>query len=184
MNKLRKNSGLYQFLESKGVLDQGKEKIDAAKKEYRRLYQSTYKKRYREKVCEHTVSFKPIEEKRISQLAREHGMKSAEYVRQSALAYAEKRYLVPRTESIVRVHQQVALMRTQIARVSEKSGFFQRDKSESIEQLLFSLENEIRSSLLNPKDIEAAIKDFMQSHPEDFRNLMKKIMSNDREVHG
>jgi hypothetical protein len=133
VRKVKRNTGLYRFLEAEGYLAKGPEDIAAGKKIYRRTYLKLYKSQYRQKTIEPTVACKPIEERILKGNAKDHGMKVAEFIKLAALSYSQKVFLMPRLELIYEVKQNLIYTRSQIERVrQEKKSFLAKSKDERI----------------------------------------------------
>lgn len=172
---MRKDTGVYAYLEANRLLDKGPEAIKAGKIAYRKEYLKLHKTQYRKRIKGHTISLKPIEEKSISLLAKAHGMKVAEYLRQSSLAYSNKQYLVPRIEAIHQIQQSIVYLRTQIQRIGdERPRLFTLSKEERIEKLLLTLEDEVKTALHTPRDLENEIITTLKTRP-GFIEVLKKI---------
>ena len=168
---------MYRYLEAHGLLDKDSETIKEGKARYRKEYLTNHKRNYRTRTTSHTIACKPIEEKTLSLAAREHGMSTPEYVRMAALAYSEKKYLVPQSEALVQLKQELIFLRTQISRISnEKRGLFQRDRSEQIETLLESFAVTLRVTFQEPRDLEATIRETVSIRPS-FLNVLKTIIT-------
>ena len=175
---------MFRYLEAQGLLDKDTETIRAGKAHYRREYLTHHKQAYRKRTMSHTITCKPIEEKVFSVAAREHGMSVAEYVRMAALAYTGKKFLVPRSDALVELKQQLIFLRTQIARLgNEKQGLFRRDRSEQIETLLESFAFTFRTAFQEPKDLEAVIRETVSTSPEFLNVLQAILISHDYQVH-
>src|SRR5438046_2043646 len=94
--KLKHTSKLYQFLEQEGVLSNGTDAdIQAAKKEYRRLYQAAWRNAKRKANCEITVTLNQQELRTISIASQKHHRAKSRYIREAAIAYTTKTFVVP-----------------------------------------------------------------------------------------
>jgi enamine deaminase RidA (YjgF/YER057c/UK114 family) len=183
MNRLRKNNGMYRYLEAQGLLDKGIDEIKAGKAQYRKEYLTNHKRNYRKRTTSHTITCTPIEERALSLAAYEYGMTIAEYVRMSALAYAAKKYLVPQSDALVKLRQELVFLRSQVARVgTEKRGLFGRDRSEQIEQLLETIASTVKTAFQEPKELEAVIRTTIVTEPEFLKVLETILASHDYKV--
>jgi hypothetical protein len=154
---------MYRYLEAHGLLDQGPEKLAEGKIAYRRDYLKRHKQAYRKRTVSHVITCNPLDERMLAHAAQEHGMRVSEYVRMAALAYGQKKYLVPRIEVLYDVQQQLLFLRSRIERVAtEKRGLFQKDRSEVIEGLLKSFEGAMKEAFIEPLDVETVLRSMLQ----------------------
>lgn len=176
MRKMKRNTGLYKYLLEHNLFEQGEEAIGLGKKEYRKQYLKLHKQEHRRKNTEHTISFTPIEEKLLARAALEHNMPVPTYLRLSAIAYTNKKYLAPRLQVAHSVLQNVQLARTQIERIrQEKKAIFGRSKEEKIEALLISIEEMVRNSFKEPPDLETLVFEAKKSNLP-LADRLKKIL--------
>ena len=109
MNKSNKHiGGMWDYLESSGVLEKGtEEEIKAAKKAYRKEYYLKYKRSQRLQKPEFTVNFsnEKGEYSIIQNAAKRHKMTVTAFIQASSLAYLNRRYLVPNQDQIASLEQ-------------------------------------------------------------------------------
>lgn len=111
MRRLKKKSGLYNYLASCGVLEHGtEEEITNRRKEYRKEYKKRWRKKYRKERKEYTPAFSLTEVKLIREEARRHRMSPTKYIRTSALAYIDRVYIIPNDMEVRRIAQILAMM--------------------------------------------------------------------------
>src|SRR5688572_29633808 len=110
MNRQR-NSGMWEYLESVGILEKGTdEEIKIAKKAYRKIYLSQYKKQQRSRKPEFAVNFshENREYSRVKQAAKRHKMPITGFIRSAVLGYIESRYVVPDALQVAKLEQSLA----------------------------------------------------------------------------
>src|ERR1700689_2865511 len=108
MRRPKANSGLWNYLNSVGVLDGGSdEQIKAAKKKWRKDYLLNYKKKQRADKPECTVSFSKDsgEFERVMLAAKTHNLKLTTFIRAATLGYMNQMYLVPNKFQIAKLEQ-------------------------------------------------------------------------------
>src|SRR5438128_2635246 len=101
-------SGMWQYLESVGVLEKGtEEQIKAAKKAYRKKYFLLYKQKQRSTKPEYTVHFSKEngEHDRVTLAAKRHNMKVTSFLRAATLGYLQRTYVVPNRMQVARLEQ-------------------------------------------------------------------------------
>lgn len=185
MRKMKTSTPMYAFLQAGGYFEKGPEYVKLGKKLYRRQYLREHKKLYREKNAEHTIFCKPSDEHILSVAAKTHRMKTPEFIRLAALSYCQKKFLVPRLEAVYQLQQNIVYARTQIERIrSEKQGFFAKNKNERVEELLQSIEMNVRKLFSQPEDLEQEIRDVLKRQPEYLKVLQTILSEYDSEING
>jgi hypothetical protein len=150
------NSGIWEYLDSVGVLEKGSdEEIKAAKKAYRKKYFLAYKQKQRVNKPEYTINFKKEngEHERIFLAAKKHRMTVTSFIRSSALAYLTQTFLVPNREQVARLEQLLSECLNEVkAIVSGREKYFwqRQDKLDQIEKRIQKLEGEINEIFRNP----------------------------------
>ncbi len=152
----RNKSKIWQFLESSGVLEKGNEsEIKAVRREYRKKYYLEYKRKAREEKPEYTIllSKKNGEYDRIKLAAKRHKRTITRFIRESALAYIEQRFLVPDPIRIAEVEILLSDCLNEIKTIirPREKYFWERDQRlEEIEKRIERLEKQIDETLRNP----------------------------------
>ncbi len=155
----RKNSEMWEYLESVGVLENGTDmEIKSAKKAYRKIYLLKYKRKQRENKPEYTVNFsdRKGELSRVQTSAKRHKMTVTGFIRSAVLAYIAKRYIVPDTLQVAQLEQYLSdcLNEVQnISRLKEKYTWDRENKYTAIEKRIEKLEAEIHSLFRNPSEV-------------------------------
>lgn len=174
MRKINTSTDLYKFLEQGNYLDTP-ERRKLGTKLFRKSYLLQKKKIYRLTCKEHTIICTPKVEKIFRTAAAEHNMKIAPFIRQAAISYCAKQYIVPRTEAIFKIEQQIIYTRTQIERIGrEKQGLF-RSKTDKIESILENLESLVKSTFHQPADLEVLVVQALQNNPA-FKERLKQLL--------
>ena len=157
MNKSNKHiGGMWEYLESSGVLEKGtEEEIKATKKAYRKEYYLKYKRSQRLQKPEFTVNFSNDkgEYSIIQNAAKRHKMTVTAFIQASSLAYLNRRYLVPNQDQIASLEQILSQCLNEIqsiVQVREKYHWEREQKFEAIEKRIEKLETEIDQIFRNP----------------------------------
>src|SRR3989304_3505357 len=101
--RIRKNTSLWAYLDFTGVLEKGTDaEIKQAKKQYWKKYFHEYKQNRRKDIPEYPIglSKKNGEYTKVKNEAKRHKLTITSFLKQSALAYMEKRFLIPDREQI------------------------------------------------------------------------------------
>ena len=147
---------MWEYLEPSGVLENGTdEEIKAAKKAYRKEYYLKYKRTQRLQKPEFTVNFsnEKGEYSSIQQAAKRHKMTVTAFIHASALAYLNRRYLVPNQDQVASLEQILSQCLNEIqsiVQVREKYHWEREQKFEAIEKRIEKLETEITQIFRNP----------------------------------
>ncbi|MEM6342695.1 MAG: hypothetical protein AAF927_02400 [Bacteroidota bacterium] len=112
---IRRNTGMWEYLEQSGVLESGNEDaIAAVKKEYQRKYQREYRKKKRKERPEVTLTLSKADWLELTHSAQQHHYSLPAFIKQAALAYLKQTFLVPDREPVSRLEQRLRLCQTDI----------------------------------------------------------------------
>ncbi len=147
--RTRKNTHLYAYLESTGILEKGTDaEIKAEKRKYKKMYLLGFMKRYRNERNEYTIIFpKQAEEnKQLQKAAKGHRLSVTAFIKQAAIAYLNKTFLVTDKEQVNRME----LMLSQfLNEVRQRKNL----PYSEIEKRIESIEIKIDSMLRHPQEI-------------------------------
>jgi len=184
----RTNSGLWEYLESLGILERGTdEEIKAAKKAYRKEYLLKYKQKQRSRKPEFTVSFpnEKGEYNRVEYAARNHKMTITAFIRAATIAYISKTFIVPDRGQIARIEQMLAQFLNEIKTIiwQKERFYWQREqKYEAIEKRITKLEEEIELFIRQPLPIDEFVKKAISKDPTLKEQILNIIdLSNDHQ---
>jgi uncharacterized protein (DUF1778 family) len=163
--KLKVSSGLYSYLHASGVLNTGNENaIALARKEYWRNYKKVWRKEKRKKEKEITISLNTEELKVITQSAKIHQRNVTAFIKESAFAYINKRYIVPSQETVHSIRQLLAMLYNQIEQLLDENKL-QSELGNELKQKITELERFILPVLFNPKIVEKHIEELVRKEP-------------------
>ncbi len=151
MQRRRKNSPFWEYLEKKGVLEKGTdEEIKAAKREYKKIYLLDYKRKQREKKPEFTISFskEKNEYQRVEVEAKRHKLSMSKFIKEAALAYISKTYIVPDRQKVAELEQILSQCLNEVQRITRDR--FDRNKLETIEKRIEKLQSDVDRLFRNP----------------------------------
>lgn len=152
----KQNSGMWNYLESIGVLEHGTEgEIKAAKRAYRKKYLLEYKRKQRISQPEFVINLSKENGayERISTAAKQHQMSVTAFLRTATLAYLNRTYIVPDKLQIAKLEQLLAQYLNEIQTLVQQKEKYHWDrdrKYEAIEKRIEKLETEIHDMFSNP----------------------------------
>jgi hypothetical protein len=147
--------------------------IEAAKKEYFKLYKANWRKQFRVENKEIATSWTKQEYKELENFAKEHKLPITQYIKQATIAYGNKRYIVPDKKVIQKGIQYLAMTYNTIEQIEEKEKLNLRDIKITIDQL----EKQLRETILSPYTIEQSIDMLLAKEPELKQYLLTYITS-------
>jgi len=152
----RNNQGMWEYLDSLGILEKGTdEEIKAAKLAYRKKYLLKYKRNQRSRKPEFVVNFSTEkgEYHRVEYAAKAHKMSITAFIRSSVLAYINQRFVVPNQDQIAILEQILSQCLNEIqtiVRIKDKYYWEKESKMEVIEKRIELMEEEINQVFRNP----------------------------------
>ena len=173
--KIKNKSSIYEYLDSTKVLESGTENdIAQARKKYWREYKAQWRKQKRKAEKELTTSWTVEELKIIGDVARKHKISKTEFLKMSALAYIDKRYIVPDAIEVRRIAQMLAMSYNLIQEmINENVLHLQTGKI--ILEKIFELEREVLVSLHNPKTLDQLITEAINKTPQTKARLYQLL---------
>lgn len=151
-----RNSKMWEYLESTGVLEKGSDvEIKAAKRAYRKEYFLLYKRNQRIKKPEFIITFSKEsgEFDKITRAAKRHKMTVTGFVHSASLSYLTNTYLVPDRLQIARLEQLLSEALNEIKTIvhAKEKHFWEREQRlERIEKRIEKLEGQINEVFRNP----------------------------------
>jgi len=156
MRKSHSNSGMWEYLDSIGVLEKGTdEEIKAAKRAYRKQYFLLQKRKQRTNKPEYTVAFSKTngEHSRITEAAKKHNRTVTAFIRVAALAYITQTFVVPNAYQLARLEQLLSECLNEIktiVRTKERHFWEREQRLELIEKRIGKLETQLNELITNP----------------------------------
>ena len=152
MKRAKNKSTLYDHLGP--ILETGSEdEIATARQQYWRQYKASWRKAKRKKDKEFTISFNDTELKTISKFANRHNRSCTRFIKESALAYCDKEFLVPDTTTLNSIRELLALNYNALQQLSDDDLLPEKKANVCLERIA-DLEKNVLKILLNPKPVE------------------------------
>jgi len=159
----KKESGLTGYL--KPLLDSGDPvAIAQARKEYRRRYKAAWRKAKRKTQKTFEISFSKEEWKIIRQTKQKQNRSYTNLIKASALAYCEKKYLVPDQLAYNTVCQALQMVYNKLKDI-EECNMIAEPQSDMLFTIFSSIENAIEWHLKNPQTLEETICETIRDNP-------------------
>ena len=175
--RIKKGSGVYSYLLSKGVLENGtKGEIQKAKQEYWREYKAKWRKAKRKEAKEFCISLNQAELRLFTHEAKRHKMSCTEFIKQTSLAYTQKRYVVPNSLEVRKIAQLLSMTHNLIQEVLLENKSSRMSGLNMIEAIA-NLEHNILPLLNHPKTIEEHIVLHIKMDKGNKVQLLKLINS-------
>lgn len=154
MRKIRQNTGIYKYLEETGVLERGiEEEIQQARKNYKKKYILSYKRKQRSQQKEFTVLLNKDEYKSMSAQAKNHHMTVVRFLKLAAIAYTNKKYIVPDREAVARIESTLIQIQNEIQAIAKRNKILFGLNPLAIEKRINRMETVIYDALQNPPSI-------------------------------
>ncbi len=177
-DKLKHTSKLYQFLEQKGVLANGTDaEIKAAKKEYRRLYQASWRKHNRAANTELTITLNHRELQTINHASRKHHRAKSLFLKEAAIAYITKAFVVPDILTANTILEYLTLVYTELQKLFDEN-ILPYQIGKDVLHRITSLETGIINALYKPQLLEDRILEEIQKNPkykDTLHQLLQKL---------
>jgi hypothetical protein len=168
----KNNKGMWEYLESTGVLERGNDnEIKEAKKAYRKQYLLKYKQTQRKNKPEFNISFsnEKGDYDRVQQASKRHKMTITAFIREATINYISKTYVVPDRMGIAHIEQLLSNCLNEIKAIikqKERYSFEREQKYDNIEKRILKLEEEIDRFFRQPLPVEEYVKSAVIKDPK------------------
>lgn len=150
----KKKSSVHAYLAKTNVLETGSEQdIAWAKRAYWKQYNVEWRKQQRKRTKQYVIVLNETEYKQIVTAAKAHKQSCTRYIKEAALAYLLKVYLVPDTVALGTIRQLLAINYNTLQKLFDESIV----PFEIGRQLLLQmseLEQRLTAELYHPKEHE------------------------------
>lgn len=161
--RTKRYDAFYQFMEP-FLAGANKEEIEQAKKEYRKKYKAQWRRDNRKDYKELTIQWDKNEYQLVKTEAQKHKLSVTRFVKQAALAYINKNYLVLNYNEAIKIMQLLALIYNRIEELHNENILpLQFVKTLQLE--MNQLEKDIRLIMFSPKTIEKILADILIEKP-------------------
>ena len=170
---------MWDFLDAHypKVLESGTDaEIKAAKREYRKLYLTEWRRNRRSKHPEYTISLSEQENNNIASHAKEHNISCTAYLKAAAMAYSNKTYVVPDKDKLARIEQVLGAVYNLIETIaqSRQDSMFSRERDfVQLKKIIEELETRISTSLRDPLTLEELVRKAVANN----ENSKERILS-------
>ncbi len=174
--KTNTGSGVYQYLQASGVLDsRDNAAIVAKRKEYWREVKRKWKLQKKQSSTEFVLYFNDAELQEITKAAKAHGISKTRYCRNAVMSYTHKRYLVQSPAAINHIAQLLSLNYAALQDIS--NGQSPTISGTVLLEKMAQLEQQVRSALIHPKDIEQVISEAVRENSE-YKTTLLQVLQN------
>ena len=149
---VKKKCGVYNYLHSIKVLEIGSNQdIINARKAYWKEYKAKWRKEKRIAEKEFTLTLASEEAKILRESARAHRQSISRFIRNAALAYLRRQYIVPDPLAIGTIRQLLAMNYNALHRLFEENRL-PFDIGRMLLTQMADLEQKVITELYNPKE--------------------------------
>ncbi|NVN95462.1 MAG: hypothetical protein HXX18_09295 [Bacteroidetes bacterium] len=182
-NTKKHQSGMWEYLDSTGVLEWGNdEAIKKAKKAYRKIYFTKQKRKQRAVKREFTIRFSKENGEfiKIAHEAKQHNLKITEFLKSAVMAYINQTFVIPDHWQVAELELLLSQCLNEIQTIvkqKERYSFDREYKYELIEKRIEKLESEIHLVLKNPYTIEEIVIRGIEEKPS-LKEQLLTILTN------
>jgi hypothetical protein len=181
MKRVKRNSKLFKYLNSLGVLERGVEsEIKAAKLEYRRQYLKKYKTEWKQNKKELVVTCSKEELARLVQGAKSNGSSPGRFFKKAAFAYLDQAFIIPHLATLQHIEQLLLNCKSNVERIAEREpgAWFKQDRNYAdLEKTIQQIQMQIIETFAHPPTLETVITQTLKDKPE-YIEIFKKIIAN------
>ena len=175
MSRRTKKNGLYADPEFLKALESGIDgNIRAARENYYRKYKATWRRIQRRSTKSFCVSLSKHEYGKIKAGAERHKMSCTRFLKQGALAYILKKYIIPDILAVGTIKQEITVAISLIRKLLD-DNLLPYQLANNILLRLTSLEQKVLFDLECPKTLEQLIIETITENPE-YRNKILDLL--------
>lgn len=177
-SKKEKKQGLQLYLEP-FIWAGDEQAISEARKTYIRRYKAAWRKEKRKSQKTFEISFNADEYKVIKQGKLGHKRSFTNFIKASALAYCQRRYLIPDQLAYNMVYQALMMGYNKLKDLED----IEKIPLEYLDELIHlfsSMENTIGRQLKNPKTFEEVLVEAVQTDPLYKTKIIQLLQTTER----
>ncbi len=175
--KLKKKSGLYAYLNSAKVLENGSDQdIALARKKYWSEYRAKWRQQRRKEIKELLTEWNPRELHILTAAARKHNKSRSRFIKACCFSYINNRYIVPDSFAINTIKQYLAMNYNALKKLFDENRIPYQTGSQLMQQIS-ELERSVSIQLENPKTLEQLITEAIQRTP-DYKEKLIVFLQN------
>jgi hypothetical protein len=169
MRRVRKDTGLWNYLNKLGVLATGDDAaIVEARKTYWRNYRSEHKRKKRKQKLSFTLTFTPKETQEMSVKAYAYGYRITKYIKACVRADIERSIVVPYPLVLREIEQLLLTYLNTVKEISERDmkGWLSSNRNyAALEETIQRVETIVLEKFRYPPPLETEIENVLRSNP-------------------
>ena len=174
---LKKKSNIYTYLDSTKVLEIGTdEAIDRAKQEYWRVYKAAWRRSQRKATKQYIIVFTEDEAKIIKAAAKQQMRSTSGYIKDSCLAYLNKKFIVPDKIAVGSIKALLAMNYDALKKLFD-GNLVSYQTGIALIQQMSGLENAVLQQLNHPKSLEQWIEETVRNAPQ-YKEVLIELLQN------
>ena len=182
---MKHNKQLFDFLRSRGLLDNGSpEKIETATQEFRKQQNKERLQKFRASNSRQEISLNAADLELLTKQAENHGLKLGTFIRKSALAYLKTEYLLPENNRIKELEigiRRIGNQINQLLRHVHQFGFTP-DNQKELREKINQLEDKVSYALRQPLPLNEFLRQLLKRKPEYIHEL-KQVLNDSHNDH-
>lgn len=175
----------YEYLAEQGllhILEGPPKRIDEMRAIFKKENRKRYVKEYRKKRIHRVIIFSQEEYDLLVQASKNHDLPFATFVRESALKYISRGFIVPDKDELKNIQvllRRYGVLLNQAQFVINSQKYASPEQIRSIRKNFFDLEKEIRGIIESPIIIEDFIADLLKQDPS-YRPKIQTILDSNK----
>lgn len=149
-------------------------------KQYRKYYLRLYQRQRRKNRKEVTLLLSPDVHTRLKAGAIQHQQSLSKFIASAAIAYIDKKYVVPNEQVVSNILQTLSLTYSQVQYLADQT---RKDNSNQLIEycyaLIIKLEKQLETLLRHPDSLETFIAKTLHSNPHYYRTLTSLLKTYD-----
>ena len=175
MKRKVKQGGLYSYLEQSGILTNGTdEQIKSVKRQYWALYKASWRKKSRQANKEIRIQLTENDLRVITSAAKKYKRSKARYIKEAALAYLHRQFLVPDVLLVGEIRQLLTMNYTLLQQLKDTDSIPYQKQAILLKEFE-AIEQQILSVLHHPVSLENEVAAVIKNNPE-YKNILRKLL--------
>lgn len=179
------NMTLKEYLLSLGQdIFENPTRLEAAKKEYQRVYMREYKKQYNKENKRVKITFKKDEYEAIEKEANKMKKPVATHIKDLLMAYIHSEYILPNDVDVKEMNRLILAIGNnvnQIARWGNENRFIAADSIKYLYQQLKMIKDKMDDTFKRPDNVLDLVKQSIEDNPFLKKELLNLLL-NDKEI--
>ena len=175
---MKHNKQLFDFLRSRGLLDNGSpEQIETATEEFRKQQNKERLQKFRSNNSRQEISLNATDLEILTKHAENHGLKLGTFIRKSALAYLKTEYLLPENNRVKDLElgiRRIGNQINQLLRHVHQFGFTP-DNQKELREKINQLEDKVSYAMRQPLPLKEFLRQLLKRKPEYIHDLKQAL---------